>query len=97
MYFGQIKEFDPRSFDPSKWAKEAKKAGMKYLVFTTKHHDGFCMFDTEYTDFKITGSDSPFSDHPKANIAYEIFNEFRNEDFMIGAYFSKPDWHHPDY
>ncbi|MCP4725086.1 MAG: alpha-L-fucosidase [bacterium] len=97
MYFSQIREFDPRSFDPELWAKAAKEAGMKYLVFTTKHHDGFCMFDTKQTDFKITGDESPFHDHPKANIAYEVFNAFRDEGFLIGAYFSKPDWHNPDY
>ncbi|NIM18320.1 MAG: alpha-L-fucosidase [Candidatus Aminicenantes bacterium] len=97
MYFNLIKKFNPQKFDPQRWAKAAKEAGMKYVVFTTKHHDGFCMFDTQYTDFKITGADSPFRSHPKANIAREIFNAFRNQGFMIGAYFSKPDWHHPDY
>lgn len=97
MYFNLIKKFNPQKFDPQRWAKAAKEAGMKYVVFTTKHHDGFCMFDTQYTDFKITGADSPFRNHPKANIAREIFNAFRNQGFMIGAYFSKPDWHHPDY
>ncbi len=52
--------FNPTKFDPLKWAKAAKNAGMKYVVFTTKHHDGFCMFDTKYTDYKITGKDCPF-------------------------------------
>jgi alpha-L-fucosidase len=46
--------FDPVKFNPEKWATAAKYAGMKYMVFTTKHHDGFCMFDTKYTDYKIT-------------------------------------------
>jgi alpha-L-fucosidase len=91
------KTFDPVSFDPGKWARAAKDAGMKYVVFTTKHHDGFCMFDSRYTDYKITGKDCPFHTNPKADVTKEIFNAFRNEGFWIGAYFSKPDWHSPDY
>src|SRR5690242_12692194 len=51
------KTFNPVHFNPEKWAKAAKDAGMKYLVFTTKHHDGFCMFDTKQTDYKITAAD----------------------------------------
>lgn len=89
--------FNPTSFDPDKWAAAAKDAGMKYVVFTTKHHDGFCMFDTKQTDYKITSSKTPFSTNPKANIAKEVFNAFRKDGFMIGAYFSKPDWHCPYY
>lgn len=91
------KTFNPIKFDPVKWAKAAKNAGMKYVVFTTKHHDGFCMFDTRYTDYKITGKDCPFHTNPKADVTREIFNAFRNEGMWIGAYFSKPDWHSPDY
>jgi len=85
--------FNPVKFAPEKWARAAKEAGMKYVVFTTKHHDGFCMFDTRYTDYKITAPDCPFSKHPRADVTREIFNAFRNEGFWIGAYFSKPDWH----
>jgi alpha-L-fucosidase len=66
---------------------------MKYVVFTTKHHDGFCMFDTKHTDYKITGEKTPFHTHPKANITKEIFDAFRAEGLWAGAYFSKPDWH----
>ncbi len=84
--------FNPVKFNPQHWAEAAKNAGMKYLVFTTKHHDGFCMFDTKQTDYKITGTKSPFAGNARANIAKEIFSAFRKEDFMIGAYFSKPDW-----
>ncbi len=87
--------FNPTEFNPEKWAKAAKGAGMKYVVFTTKHHDGFCMFDSKYTDYKITNS--PFKANPRSNVAKEIFNAFRNDGFMTGAYFSKPDWHCPDY
>ena len=89
--------FNPVLFEPDKWAKAAKEAGMKYVVFTTKHHDGFCMFDTKYTNYKITDPSVPFHTNPKANVVREVFNSFRKEDFAIGAYFSKPDWHHPDY
>ena len=89
--------FNPTKFDPDKWAAAAKKAGMKYVVFTTKHHDGFCMFDTKETDYKITSSKTPFSLNPKSNVAKEVFNAFRKDSFMIGAYFSKPDWHSPDF
>lgn len=87
--------FNPTQFAPEKWATAAKNAGMKYVVFTTKHHDGFCMFDSKYTDYKITKS--PFSTNPRSNVAKEVFGAFRNEGFMVGAYFSKPDWHTDDY
>ncbi len=89
--------FNPTNFDPQKWASAAKDAGMKYVVFTTKHHDGFCMFDSKYTDYKITDKDCPFSTNKKANIALEIFDAFRDEGMWAGAYFSKPDWHNEDY
>ena len=85
--------FNPVKFDPDKWAKAAKDAGMKYVVFTTKHHDGFCMFDTKLTDYRITGPETPFHTNPKANIAKEIFKSFRDQGLWTGAYFSKPDWH----
>ncbi len=84
--------FNPVQFDPGKWAKAARAAGMKYVVFTTKHHDGFSMFDTKYTDYRITSPNTPFSSNPKSNITLEIFNAFRNQGFWTGAYFSKPDW-----
>jgi len=90
-YWGLNKDFNPTKFDPESWAKAAKSAGMKYLVFTTKHHDGFNMFDTKYSDFKI--SNGPFANNPRADVAKYVFDAFRKENFMIGAYFSKPDWH----
>ncbi|WP_313368054.1 alpha-L-fucosidase [Sphingobacterium mizutaii] len=91
------KSFNPVDFNPQKWADAAKAAGMKYVVFTTKHHDGFAMFDTKESDYKITSKNTPFSSNPKANVTKEIFNSFRNEGFKIGAYFSKPDWHTEHY
>jgi alpha-L-fucosidase len=96
-YEGLKKTFNPTKFNPDIWAKAAKDAGMKYVVFTTKHHDGFCMFDSKYTDYKITDPACPFSTNPKSNIAKEIFNSFRKEGLWTGAYFSKPDWHSPYY
>ncbi len=89
--------FNPVQFNPEKWAAAAKDAGMKYVVFTTKHHDGFCMFDSKYTDYKITDPDCPFSRHPRSNVTKEIFDAFRKQDFWTGAYFSKPDWHSDHY
>ncbi len=89
--------FNPTKFAPAKWAEAARQAGMKYVVFTTKHHDGFCMFDTQYTDYKITGKECPFHTHPKANVTKEIFSAFRKQGLWVGAYFSKPDWHCPYY
>jgi alpha-L-fucosidase len=85
------KTFNPTSFDPSRWASAAKAAGMRYVVFTTKHHDGFCMFDTKQTDYSIMNS--PYH----KDIALAVFNAFRAQNFGIGAYFSKPDWHSDNY
>lgn len=92
-YEGLKTTFNPVGFDPAKWALAARDAGMKYVVFTTKHHDGFCMFDSEFTDYKVTDPGCPFHASEKANIALEIFDAFRNEGMWTGAYFSKPDWH----
>jgi alpha-L-fucosidase len=96
-YFDLSKQFNPVNFDPTVWASYAKKAGMQYVVFTTKHHDGFAMFDTKQSDYKITSKEVPFASNMKANITKEVFTAFRNEGFMIGAYFSKPDWHNENY
>ncbi|XZF14163.1 alpha-L-fucosidase [Chitinophagaceae bacterium MMS25-I14] len=89
--------FNPTDFNPEKWASAAKAAGMQYVVFTTKHHDGFCMFDTKETDYKITSPKTPFSANPRANITKEVLAAFRKEGMMTGTYFSKPDWHCPYY
>ncbi len=94
-YWGLSKELNPVKFNPEKWADISKKAGMKYLVFTTKHHDGFCMFDTKQTDFKITAG--PFASNPQSDVLKHVFDAYRKEGFMIGAYFSKPDWHNENY
>jgi len=89
--------FNPTRFEPEKWAEAAKYAGMKYVVFTTKHHDGFCMFDTRQTGYKITDPGCPFHTDAKADVTKSIFEAFRDQGFWTGAYFSKPDWHSNDY
>lgn len=71
--------FNPVNFNPEKWAAAAKEAGMKYMVFTTKHHDGFCMFDTKYTDYKISDPKTPFTINPRSNVTKEIFSAFRKK------------------
>jgi alpha-L-fucosidase len=77
--------FNPVDFDPARWADAAAYAGMRYVVFTTKHHDGFSMFDTRQTDYRITGEKTPFSSHPRANVTREIFDAFRARDFGVGV------------
>lgn len=89
--------FNPVNFDPDKWAAAAEYAGMKYVVFTTKHHDGFCMFDTKQTDYKVTDEGCAFHSDPRANIAKTLFDAYRAHGLKAGAYFSIPDWHSDDY
>ena len=97
QYWNLWKSFNPVRFQPKKWARLAKDNGFKYLIFTTKHHDGFCLFDTRYTDFKVTNPECPFSKDPRADIVRNVFDAFRAEGLGIAAYFSKPDWHSEDY
>jgi alpha-L-fucosidase len=85
--------FNPTEFDPERWARAARAAGMRYVVFTTKHHDGFTMFDSQETDYKITDPATPFHSDRRADVTAAIFNAFREQGFWIGVYFSKPDWH----
>ena len=97
QYWNLWKSFNPVRFQPKKWARLAKDNGFRYLIFTTKHHDGFCLFDTRYTDFKVTNPGCPFSKDPRADIVRNVFDAFRAEGLGIAAYFSKPDWHSEDY
>jgi len=83
--------FNPDLFDPHEWAKMAKAAGMKYVVLTAKHHEGFCLFDSKYTDYKSTNT--PFG----RDIIKEYVEAFRAEGLKVGFYYSLIDWHHPDY
>jgi len=89
--------FHPRKFEPRRWAAAAKAAGMKYVVFTTKHHDGFCLFDTRQTDYRTTHPSCPMHADPQADVVKAVFDAFRKQGFGIGAYYSKSDWHHPAY
>lgn len=83
--------FTAESFDPKVWAAACAGAGMRYVIFTTKHHDGFAMFDTGLSSYRVT--ETPLG----RDVAREVFDAFRAEGLSAGAYFSKPDWHHPDY
>ena len=83
--------FDPDLYDPKAWAKAAKEAGMKYFIITTKHHEGFCLWDTKYTDYKVTNT--PYG----KDILGPMVEAFRAEGLKVGFYHSLLDWHHPDY
>lgn len=96
-YFDLNKTFNPIRFEPRKWAEAAAEGGFKYLIFTTKHHDGFCMWDTRTTDYRITGSETPFRSHRYADVCKNLFDAFRDKGLAISAYFSKADWHTPYY
>ncbi|MEG1176803.1 MAG: alpha-L-fucosidase [Ruthenibacterium sp.] len=93
QYVDANKTFRPFRFRPDRWAALAKECGFRYLLFTTKHHDGFCMFDTKTTDYKITAPECPFSGDKYADITGHLFSEFQKQGLAISAYFSKPDWH----
>ncbi|KQL58585.1 MULTISPECIES: alpha-L-fucosidase [Bacillaceae] len=97
QYVALNKTFHPIRFQPDAWADLAKDTGFKYLVFTTKHHDGFAMWDTKTTEYKITGSACPFHRHPYADVCKQLFDAFRARGLGISAYFSKADWHIPSY
>lgn len=90
-YKKYMNEFKVEDYDPKEWARIAKKAGMKYAVLTAKHHDGFCLFDTQYTDFKSTNTPC------KRDLVREFVDAFREEGIKVGLYFSIIDWRHPDF
>ena len=91
VYDNLCKSFYPACFDAKKWAELAKEAGARYVVFTAKHHDGFCMFDSNLTDFKITNG--PF----KRDITAELAQACHEAGLKLGLYYSTADWYHPDY
>ena len=91
IYDNLYKQFNPVKFDADEWLQTAKDAGMKYLVFTSKHHDGFSMFDSKLTDYKITNS--PF----KRDVVKELADACHKAGLKLGYYYSPPDWYHPDY
>ncbi len=84
-------EFNPTAYDPKAWARLCKRAGMKYAVLTAKHHDGFCLFDSKYTDYKATNTPAG------RDLVREYVDAFRAEGLRVGLYYSVIDWHHPDY
>ena len=86
-----VDRFNPVKFNAHAWVSMAKDAGMKYIVITSKHHDGFCLFDSEYTDFDIMST--PF----KRDILKELAEACHEQDIRICWYHSIMDWHHPDY
>jgi alpha-L-fucosidase len=96
-YRDLYRSFNPIRFEPDKWAKAAHDGGFRYLIFTTKHHDGFCMWDTKLTDYKITSPACPFSGNKRADIVSNVFEAFRRHNLGIAAYFSKADWNVPSY
>ena len=90
-YEALAKSWNPTNYNPCKWAKLAKRAGMKYAVLTTRHHDGFCLFDSHFTDYKITRT--PYG----RDATREFVEAFRAEGLRVGFYHSLPDWTHPGY
>ncbi len=83
--------FNPLNYNPREWARAARQAGMQYAVMTTKHHDGFCLFDSKYTDYKATNTLAG------RDLTREYVEAFRAEGLKVGFYYSLLDWHHPDY
>ncbi|MDY4434582.1 MAG: alpha-L-fucosidase, partial [Candidatus Flemingibacterium sp.] len=90
-YQKYFEHFNPDLYDPKEWARQAKAAGMKYVVLTTKHHEGFCMFDSQYTDYKCTNTPAG------RDLVREYVDAFRAEGLHIGFYYSLIDWHHPEF
>ena len=88
LYF---QHFDPDLYDAREWARQARAAGMKYAVLTTKHHEGFCLFDSAFTDYKATNTPAG------RDLVREYVDAFRAEGLRIGFYYSLIDWHHPDF
>ena len=85
------KQFNPINFNAEEWVKLAKDAGMKYIIFTSKHHDGFCMWNTKYSEFNIMNS--PF----KRDVMKELAGACKKQGMALGFYHSTCDWHHPDF
>ena len=91
VYDALYKKFNPVKFNADEWVGVAKAAGMKYIVLTTKHHDGFCLWDTKFTDHNIMNT--PF----KRDVVKELSAACKKQGIKFGAYYSVCDWHHPDF
>ncbi|HEY0072914.1 MAG TPA: alpha-L-fucosidase, partial [Abditibacteriaceae bacterium] len=83
--------FDPDLYDPQAWARAAREAGMKYFVITAKHHEGFCLWDSQFTDYKVTNT--PYG----KDLLTPLVEAMRSEGLRVGFYYSLIDWHHPDF
>ncbi len=83
--------FDPDLYDPKAWAKAAREAGMKYFVITAKHHEGFCLWDSQFTDYKVTNT--PYG----KDLLTPLVEAMRAEGLRVGFYYSLIDWHHPEF
>ncbi|MDD3339232.1 MAG: alpha-L-fucosidase [Lachnospiraceae bacterium] len=90
-YMKYFDEFDARDYNPKQWAKEAREAGMKYMVLTVKHHDGFCLYDSKYTDFKATNTKAG------RDLVTEFVEAVRGEGLKVGLYFTLLDWYDDNY
>lgn len=90
-YQRYFENFSPDMFEPAEWARKARKAGMRYAVMTAKHHDGFCLFDSQYTEYKATNTPCG------RDIIREYVEAFRAEGLRVGLYYSLIDWNHPDF
>ena len=97
QYYALNRCFNPLRFNAAEIAKTARRCGFRYIAFTAKHHDGFCLYDTKYTDYKTTSPDCPYSANPNADIVRRLFDACRAEGLGISLYFSKADWHHDDF
>lgn len=93
IYDNLYKKFNPVQFNADEWVRIAQEAGMKHMVFTTKHHDGFCEFDTKLTDYKITSKESPYG----KDIVKQLADAAHKAGMPIGFYYSPVDWHFPDF
>lgn len=91
QYQKYFDHFNPDLYDPREWARAAKDAGMKYFVITTKHHEGFCLWDTKHTDYKATNT--PYG----KDLLTPMVKAFRDEGLRVGFYYSLLDWHHPEF
>ena len=91
VYDNLYKQFNPTSFNADQWVSIAKAGGMKYIILTTKHHDGFCLWDTKLTDYNIMNS--PFH----RDVVKELAAACRKQGIAFGTYYSVCDWHHPDF
>lgn len=92
VYDNLYKRFNPTNFNADQWVAVAKAAGMKYLVYTSRHHDGFSMFDTKASDYKITSPDSPF----RRDVVKELADACHRAGLRFGLYYSQPNWRDPD-